>query len=118
MKFINYIIPLLIIIGLTSVLATSQQFFLDTGDSVTVNNKVITLINVGEGGAIVIDVDGVLDVISPLSTKEVNGLIITVIDTFYTNEISERSAIIEVSFGKDKDYQTATISAKPHIIRR
>ncbi len=76
-----------------------SEFFMDAGDTVTVDGKKITLVNVGEGGAIVVDVDGVLDTISSSSTRTINGIEIKNDETFYTNEKSERSASLII--GKD-----------------
>ena len=89
---------LALILTTAFVLAGAQEFSIDAGDSITVNNKEVTLINVGEGGAIVVDVDGFIDAISSQSTKTVNGIIITNKETHYTRNIYERSALIEVSF--------------------
>ncbi|MFH1592721.1 MAG: putative metal-binding motif-containing protein [Candidatus Woesearchaeota archaeon] len=98
MKFAKTALFVVLLLTISLALAAPKEFFLDAGDSVEVNNKTITLVNVGEGGAIVIDVDEVLDTISAHGTKTVNGIIITNKETFYTNEKSERSAAIEVTF--------------------
>ena len=87
-----------------------SEFFMDAGDTVTVDGKKVTLVNVGEGGAIVVDVDGVLETISSSSTKTVNGIEIKNDETFYTNEKSERSASLVIgedavdTFQNDDEY--------------
>ena len=75
------------------------EYFMDVGDVVTVDGKKITLENVGEGGAILVDVDGTRETISASSTKTINGIEVSNDETFYTNEISERSASLII--GKD-----------------
>ncbi len=69
-----------------------SEFFMDVGDTVTVDGKKVTLENVGEGGAILVDVDGVRETIPGSGTRTVNGIEISNDETFFTNEISERSA--------------------------
>ncbi|MBS3145305.1 hypothetical protein J4414_00690, partial [Candidatus Woesearchaeota archaeon] len=59
-----------------------EEHFMKVGDSVTVEGKVVTLNNVGSGGAIVIDVDGEVETISSSSTETVNGVEINNDETF------------------------------------
>jgi len=81
------------------------EFFMDAGDTVTVDGKKITLVNVGEGGAIVVDVEGVLDTISSGNTKTINGIEVKNDETFYTNEKSERSASLVIGEDAVKTYE-------------
>ncbi len=67
------------------------EYFMDVGDSVEVDGKKVTLTNVGEGGSIVIDVDGVVEVVTS-TAKVVNGIEIKVDQTFYETVKAQRSA--------------------------
>ena len=69
-----------------------QEFFMDVGDAVEVDGKKVTLVNVGEGGSIVIDVDGVVSVISQGTPKIINGIEVKVDNTFYETVKTSRSA--------------------------
>jgi len=60
------------------------EYFLNSGESVVVNGKKITLENVGSTGSIALDVDGVKEVISSANTETVNGIEITNDEAFYT----------------------------------
>ena len=53
------------------------EYFMDIDDVVTVIGKKITLQNVGSGGAVGVDVDGVQETISSGSTRTVNGIKLT-----------------------------------------
>ena len=81
------------------------EFFMDAGDTVTVDGKKVTLVNVGEGGAILVDVDGVLETIPSSSTKTVNGIEISNDETFFTNEKSERAASLIIGETAQDTYQ-------------
>ncbi len=81
------------------------EYFMDVGDVVTVNGKKITLQNVGEGGSILVDVDGTRETISSGSTRTVNGIEISNDDTFYTNEMSERSASLIIGEDSQATYE-------------
>ncbi|MEK6934703.1 MAG: MopE-related protein [Nanoarchaeota archaeon] len=102
MKFIRYLTFILIIlVSIMPVLSAPKPVFLDVGDRFVIDEKTITLENVGEGGAILVDVDGVRESISASNTKTVNGIEITNDETYYTNEVSERSAILILNFPDD-----------------
>src|SRR3989344_2383557 len=81
------------------------EFFMDAGDTVTVDGKKVTLVNVGEGGAILVDVDGVLETIPSSSTKTVNGIEISNDETFFTNEKTERAASLIIGETAQDTYQ-------------
>ena len=85
--------------------SVGSEFFMDAGDTVTVEGKKVTLVNVGEGGSVVVDVDGVLDTISSAATRTINGIEIKNDDTFYTNEKSERSASLIIGTDAVKTYK-------------
>ncbi len=69
-----------------------NEYFMKVGDSVTIDNKKITLENVGSGGSIVIDVDGTLETIPASTAETVNGIEIVNDETFYEDTKSERTA--------------------------
>jgi len=75
------------------------EYFMDVDDSVEVEGKTVVLKNVGSGGAIVIDVDGVQETIPASGTETVNGIEISVDETFYEEDKAQRSATLIV--GKD-----------------
>lgn len=73
--------------------------YLKVGDKVTSNGKEITLVDVGSGGNVIVNVAGVQDVIDSSTTKTINGLEIRNDATFYTDTKAERSAWLVT--GKD-----------------
>jgi len=97
-KYSILILMSILILGSIPVLANPKGVFLDAGDFVIVNNKQVTLVNVGEGGAILVDVGGFVETIPKLSTKMVNDIEVKNKKTFFVFQKGDRSAIIEVSF--------------------
>lgn len=94
-----------------------DEYYMQVNDKVTVEGKTVTLQNVGSGGKVVVDVDGVIETLS--GTDTVNGIEIYVSDTFYTDTVSERSATLVIGdeatdsyddneryIGEDKDNPT------------
>lgn len=75
------------------------EFFMNVGDTVTVSGKKVTLENVGSGGAIVVNVDGVSETIPSASTETINGIEINNDETFYEDNKEQRSATLII--GKD-----------------
>lgn len=75
------------------------EYFMDVGDSVEVDGKTVTLDNVGESSAVIVDVDGVKESISTAITEIVNGIEVKVQDTFYETTKAQRSATLVI--GKD-----------------
>tara|TARA_Y100000310_G_scaffold345815_1_gene470408 strand:- start:22663 stop:24909 length:2247 start_codon:yes stop_codon:yes gene_type:complete len=75
------------------------EFFMNVGDTVNVDGKKISLNNVGSGGAIVINVDGVIETIPSSSTETVNGIEVNNDETFYEDNKEQRSATLII--GKD-----------------
>lgn len=71
-----------------------DEYYMQVNDKVTVEGKTVTLQNVGSGGKVVVDVDGVIETLS--GTDTVNGIEIYVSDTFYTDTVSERSATLVI----------------------
>lgn len=82
-----------------------NEYFLDVGDSVEVNGKTLTLTNVGSGGAVVVDVDGVSETIPTSSTETVNGIEITNDETFYEDTKAQRSATLIAGGDSQETYQ-------------
>src|SRR3989338_7884581 len=76
------------------------EYFLNSGESVVVNGKKITLENVGSTGSIALDVDGVKEVISSANTETVNGIEITNDEAFYTSAGRDQTSASLV-IGKD-----------------
>src|SRR3989344_5839468 len=77
-----------------------QEVFLNVGDTVTIEGKKITLKNVGSAATntpVIVDVDGTVETVT--GTVTVNGIEISVSDTFYSDNLNERSATLVV--GKD-----------------
>src|SRR3989344_460694 len=81
-----------------------DEFFLGIDESVTVSGKQVTLKDVGSGGAIVVDVDGVSETISNGVTKTVNGIEINNDQQFYTDTKAERSATLFVGEDASEAY--------------
>src|SRR3989344_1491639 len=77
-----------------------NEYFLNSGESVVVNGKKITLDNVGSTGSIALDVDGVKEVISSGNTETVNGIEITNDEAFYTSAGKDQTSASLV-IGKD-----------------
>ncbi|MBU4502503.1 MAG: hypothetical protein KKA79_07940 [Nanoarchaeota archaeon] len=75
------------------------EYFMDVGDAVEVDGKTVTLENVGEGGSIIVDVDGVKETIGGTTPETVNGIEIKVDETFYETTKAQRSATLII--GKD-----------------
>ncbi|MBI2663256.1 S-layer protein [Candidatus Woesearchaeota archaeon] len=75
------------------------EFFMNVGDTVTVDGKKVTLENVGSGGAVVVTVDGVQETIPSSGTETINGIEINNDETFYEDNKDQRSATLVI--GKD-----------------
>jgi len=86
------------IVGATNTSITAQvgeEFFMDTGDAVTVEGKTITLLNVASS-SVVIDVDGEQEFIDENQAETVNGIEILVDGVFDAQEKGERSAVLVI----------------------
>src|SRR3989344_4687555 len=81
------------------------SYNLGPGDSITVNDKKVTLKDVGSGGNVIIDVDGKSDTIGASITKNINGLEIKNDATFYTETKTERSAFLIIGKDATESYQ-------------
>lgn len=71
-----------------------NEFFMDVRDTVDVDGKSVRLLNVGLNGAVVVEVDGETKTVRKDQTKNINGIQVTILDTFYTDTIEERSATL------------------------
>jgi len=64
-----------------------NEYIMDTGDTVTVDNKKVILKNVNIDGSVIVDVDSIVETIPADTSKVVNGIEI-VNDETYTNSAS------------------------------
>ncbi len=95
-----------------TLLVNGNKVFLNVGQSTNINGKVITLVNVGSSGAVLIDVSGQTETIngSPNSiptteenpevapyTKIINGIEIKVLNTQYAVAKSDRRATLLIN---------------------
>lgn len=84
-----------------------EEVFLNVGDSTVVEGKTVTLQNVASGSSpqsVIVDVDGVTETVSGSTTETVNGIQITVDETFYSDTLAERSATLVVGETSSKTY--------------
>ncbi len=84
-------------IGTNSVtMSVANEYYLNVGDSVTVDGHKITLKRAGTD-AVVVDVDGVVDTVSGLNTsKKVNGENIQIVSSFSTTDPTQGSASLKI----------------------
>lgn len=87
-KLITSLMVLLVLI-IPSILAENTQ-------EVTIDGKKVILANVGSDGSIMINVNGIIAVVSPSTTKTLEGLEITNLETYYKDTKAERSAKIMI----------------------
>ncbi|MDD5331749.1 MAG: hypothetical protein PHE43_02925 [Candidatus Nanoarchaeia archaeon] len=82
------------------------EYFMQVEDGVEVDGKKITLKNVGSNGAIVVDVDGVVETIPSSTVETVNGIEIKNDETFYdSNDVAQRSATLVIGKDAQETYQ-------------
>ena len=72
-----------------------EEVYLDSGETITISGKVVTLVKTGTNGA-VIDVDSVQEVITVGTTEKVNGIEIHVVEIFNDDGIEYDSASLIV----------------------
>jgi hypothetical protein len=84
----------------------ADEYSLFTGETVTVDGKEVSLVNVASGSSanVVITVDGVQETVGSTS-ETVNGLKVQVSDTFYSDDLEDRFAVLRI--GEDLS-KTAT----------
>ena len=81
-------------------LEVASSKFLTVGQQAKLGEKIITLLNVGSDGAVIVAVDGTTDTISKDTKRTINGVEIRTENTFYTSDTKvERSATLVI--GKD-----------------
>ena len=81
----------------------SEEHYLQVDESVEIEGKTVTLIDVSSTST-VIEVDGVSEIINVDSTETVNGLEITVDDTFSRTEKAESSANLIIGEEASESY--------------
>jgi len=101
-KKIFIILIFVILISFVS-LVSAKEVFLNVGDSITFDNKKVALTNVGSGGAIVVSVGGVTETIQ--GAKDVNGVEIVIVETYYEDYKDQRSARINVAKSGEVCYE-------------
>jgi len=77
-----------------------QEYFMNSGESVTVNGKTIKLERVGSNGDVLVNVDGVTETLSNGATRTVNGVEINNDAQFYDSNNQAASAA-NLVLGKD-----------------
>jgi len=75
---------------------TGEDHFLDIDQSIVIDDKTVTLTNVGED-SVVINVGGTVGYIDEHQTEKINGVWIRVEDVFYSNQRDERMAKLVIS---------------------
>ena len=74
----------------------ADEYSLFVGESVVVNGKTLTLVNVAEGTSpanVVLNVDGEQETVGS-SSEDVNGIDVEVSETFYSDNLNERFAVV------------------------
>ncbi|MEW6063547.1 MAG: hypothetical protein AB1571_04225 [Nanoarchaeota archaeon] len=82
-----------------------NNYFMNVGDSITIDGKKVKLENVGSGGAILISVDGVMDTIASSNSKVVNGIEISNDQTFYEDNKAQRAASLILGKNSQDTYK-------------
>jgi hypothetical protein len=89
---------------ITAQIAT--EYYMNYGDTVTVEGKTVKLINVGSGttAAVIVSVDGTTGTISGTTITKVNGLRFKIKSTFSSDTPAERAATLLVGADVSKTY--------------
>jgi hypothetical protein len=90
----------------TFTLRVGDEYYLSVGDSVVVNDKTVTLNNVGSS-SVSIDVDGDTKIINSGTEKTVNGVKIKVDSVFSSDVMAERAAFLIMGENAEKQYDDA-----------
>jgi len=90
----------------TFTLRVGDEYYLSVGDAVIVNDKTVTLNNVGTT-SVSIDVDGDTKIINSGSEKTVNGVKIKVDSVFSSDVMAERAAFLIMGVNAEKTYDDA-----------
>ncbi len=80
-----------------------NEYYLRVGENVTFADKIISLVNVGSSGNIIVNVNNLQEVISLNSYKIVNGLKISNLESSYADDLSGRSAKIKAEISDDEE---------------
>jgi len=84
-----------------------DEHYLSVGDSVTVDDKTVTLNDVSSTAAVV-DVDGETEIISTSSSEYVNGIEVSVDSVFSSDTKEDRSAVLIIGAESQESYETNT----------
>ena len=77
--------------------SVGTEYLLNSGESVEVNGKTVTLSKVGSGSDVAVDVDGVSKILSDGQTSTINGIEVKNSDQFYdSNDQTKSSANLVV----------------------
>ncbi|PIV69222.1 MAG: hypothetical protein COS07_01525, partial [Candidatus Aenigmarchaeota archaeon CG01_land_8_20_14_3_00_37_9] len=80
-----------------------DTYSMNIGDSVTVEDKTVTLDNVGSTGSVRLTIDGTLYTVSGTETHD--GIEVTVDDYFYADALAERGATLIMGKQSSETYQ-------------
>ncbi len=84
-----------------------EEVFLNVGDTVTIEGKKVTLKNVGSATSntpVIVDIDGVVETVT--GTETVNGLEVSVADSFYSDNLNERASTLILGKDAVETYKT------------
>jgi len=104
---INFLGAELTITNIENEAVTAQigtEFYLQVGDSVTVEGSSVELLDLNELGAIVVSVDGFEEIVT--GTEDVGPLEIEVKDWFYSDVTSDRAAVLVIGTDASKEYNS------------
>jgi len=73
---------------------SGDEYLLRIDGFTVIDEKVVTLKNVGSSGAVIVEIDGTAYTITGTETHE--GLKITVLDYYYSDTLSERYAVLKI----------------------
>ncbi|MCX6774646.1 MAG: S-layer protein, partial [DPANN group archaeon] len=99
----------LTITGATTSSITAQiasEYYMNFGDTVTIEGKTVKLVNVGSGttAAVIVSVDGTTGTVSGTTETKVNGLRFKIKSTFSSDTPAERAATLLVGSDVSKTY--------------
>jgi hypothetical protein len=87
-----------------------DSFFMNVGDSVTVEGKTVTLDRVGSSGTVIVDIDGTTYTVS--GTQARGGIEITIDDYFYSDTPSDCAATLVMGKQSSETYQDGDVYSK------
>jgi hypothetical protein len=100
-------------LSITATTATSitaqvaEEYYLNYGDTVTVDGKTVKLVNVGSGATstVLVSVDGTQGTVSGTTTTKINGLRFKIKSVFSSDTPAERAATLYVGPDVSKVYE-------------